>query len=112
MARAVVMRAFGGPDVLRIENVDVPALAPGDVRIRMVAAAVNHSDLEVRTGAWAIRRADPFPYVPGLEVVGDVTEVGAAVTTVRPGERVITMMQGLGGVRSERPGGYQELVTV
>ncbi len=112
MARAVVLRAFGGPEVLRIEDVELPPLAPGDIRIRTIAAAVNHSDLEVRSGAWAIRRRDPFPYVPGLEVVGEVTEVGEVVTTVRPGDRVITMMQGLGGVRSERPGGYQELVTV
>jgi NADPH:quinone reductase len=106
------MRACGGPEVLRIEDVAPPALAPGDVRVRTLAAAINHSDLEIRRGAWTIRRPDPFPYVPGLEVVGEVTEVGAAVTRVRPGERVITMMHGLGGVRSERPGGYQELVTV
>ena len=112
MARAVVLRAFGGPEVLRIEDVELPPLAPGDLRIRTLAAAVNHSDLEVRSGAWATRRRDPFPYVPGLEVVGEVAEVGGAVTAVRPGERVITMMQGLGGVRSERAGGYQEVVTV
>src|SRR5262245_41055055 len=112
MPRAVVMRAFGGPDVLRVEQVEPPALAPGDIRIRTIAAAINHSDLEIRSGAWTIRRPDPFPHVPGLEVVGEVSEVGSAVTSVRPGERVITMMQGLGGVRSERPGGYQDLVTV
>src|SRR5262249_57341951 len=63
-------------------------------------------------GGGRSRRREPFPYVPGLEVVGEVAAVGAAVTSVRPGDRVITMMQGLGGVRSERPGGYQELVTV
>src|SRR5215468_9416423 len=112
MARAVVMRSFGGPEVLRLEDVELVPLAAQDIRIRTIAAAVNHSDLEIRTGAWAIRRQDPFPYVPGLEVVGEVVEVGTAVTTVRPGNRVLTMMQGLGGVRSERPGGYQELVTV
>jgi len=112
MARAVVMRAFGGPEVLRVEDVEPPALAPGDVRIRTVAAAINHSDLEVRSGAWTIRRRDPFPYVPGLEVVGEVVAVGDTVTSVQRGDLVITMMQGLGGVRSERPGGYQALVTV
>jgi NADPH2:quinone reductase len=112
MALAIVMRAFGGPDVLHVEDIDPAPLAAGDVRIRMLAAAVNHSDLEIRAGAWPIRKRDPFPYVPGLEAVGDVVEVGAAVTTVRAGDRAITMMQGLGGVRAERPGGYQELVTV
>ena len=103
MPRAIVMRACGGPDVLRVEDVALPPLGPGEVRIRMLAAAVNHSDLEIRSGAWGIRRADPFPYVPGLEVVGELLDGGG---------RVITMMQGLGGVRSERPGGYQEVVTV
>jgi NADPH:quinone reductase len=112
MARAVVMRALGGPEVLRVEDVELPPLAPGDIRIRTIAAAINHSDLEIRSGAWAIRRRDPFPYVPGIEVVGEVSEVGSAAAGIRPGERVITMMQGLGGVRSERPGGHQEVVTV
>jgi len=106
------MRAFGGPEVLRLEDVELPPLAPGDIRIRTIAAAINHSDLEIRAGTWTIRRRDPFPYVPGLEVVGEVSEVGSAVTSVRPGELAITMMQGLGGVRSQRPGGYQEVVTV
>jgi NADPH2:quinone reductase len=112
MTRAVVMRACGGPEVLRVEEIELPRLATGDVRIRMEAAAINHSDLEIRSGAWQIRRPDPFPYVPGLEVVGEVVEVGSSVSSVRRGDRVITMMQGLGGVRSERPGGYQEYVTV
>jgi NADPH2:quinone reductase len=78
----------------------------------MIAAAVNHSDLEIRTGAWPLRRADALPYVPGLEVVGEVCEVGAALDADHVGDRVITMMQGLGGVRAERPGGYQHEVTV
>src|SRR5689334_7094869 len=110
MSRAVVMRAFGGPGVLQVEDIELTRLAAGDIRIRMEAAAINHSDLEIRRGAWSIRRPDPFPHIPGLEVVGEVVETGGAVLNVRPGDRVITMMQGLGGVRSERPGGYQEHV--
>jgi NADPH2:quinone reductase len=47
-----------------------------------------------------------------LEVVGDVVEVGREVVGVRTGDRVWTMMQGLGGVRAERDGGYAEHVTV
>jgi NADPH2:quinone reductase len=50
--------------------------------------------------------------VPGLEVVGEVVEVAGDVTSVRVGDRVWTTMQGLGGVRAERDGGYAELVTV
>jgi NADPH2:quinone reductase len=110
--RAIVVRTFGGPEVLRVEEVPLPALGPTEIRIRMIAAAVNHSDLEIRAGAWKIRRADALPYVPGLEVLGEVSEVGAAVGAYRAGDRVITMMQGLGGVRAERAGGYQHEVTV
>ncbi|HWO19868.1 MAG TPA: zinc-binding alcohol dehydrogenase family protein [Kofleriaceae bacterium] len=114
--RAIVMRAFGGPDVLRPEGFPLPPLGPAELRIRTLAAAVNHSDLEVRSGAWPLRRADALPYVPGLEVLGEVSEVGsevgAAAGAPRVGDRVITMMQGLGGVRAERAGGYQHEVTV
>jgi NADPH2:quinone reductase len=105
------MRSFGGPEVLALEEVTLAPLGPTEVRLRMLAAPVNHSDLEIRTGAWKIRCADPLSYVPGLEVVGEIVEVGSQADA-RIGDRAITMMQGLGGVRAERPGGYQELVTV
>jgi NADPH2:quinone reductase len=91
--------------------VALPVLAPDEIRVRSLVSAVNHSDLEIRAGNWPIR-GNRFPYVPGLEVVGDVVEVGAAVVDFRVGDRVTTMMQGLGGVRAERPGGYAAYVTV
>jgi NADPH2:quinone reductase len=106
------MREYGGPDVLRLEDVDVPAIGPDEVRIRVLAAAVNHADIEIRTGGWPVRGDDPFPYVPGLEAVGTVVEAGSAVDVKYLGANVVTMMQGLGGVRAERPGGYAEHVTV
>jgi NADPH2:quinone reductase len=109
---AIVMRQYGGPEVLRLETVALASLRPDEIRIRSIASPVNHSDLEIRAGNWPILRPDPFPYTPGLEVVGDVVEVGTNVSDIRVGERVITMMQGLGGVRPQRPGGYAELVVV
>ena len=110
--RAIVMRGYGGPHVLGLEEVELPELGADDVRIRALASAVNHSDLEIRAGNWPIRKPEPFPYVPGLETVGEVVAVGRKVDSVRPGARVTTMMQGLGGVRARRPGGYAEYVTV
>src|SRR4029079_2368091 len=110
--KAIVMRQYGPPDVLRVETVALPALAPGDVRIRSIASAINHSDLEIRAGNWPVRSDPPFPYIPGLEVLGEIVATGPDVTEFSKGDRVITMMQGLGGVRAVRPGGYQELVTV
>jgi NADPH:quinone reductase len=111
-ADAVVMRAYGPPAVLRLERVTLPPLAPDEIRLRSLASAINHSDLEIRAGNWPIVRAEPFPYVPGLETVGEVVAIGADVTEFRIGERAVTMMQGLGGVRARRPGGYAEFVTV
>jgi NADPH:quinone reductase len=111
-SRAIVMREYGPPEVLRPETVEHPALAASDVRIRVLAAAVNHSDLEIRAGNWPVRGAGPFTYVPGLEAVGEVVEAGLDAGTVAVGANVVTMMQGLGGVRAERPGGYADHVTV
>jgi NADPH2:quinone reductase len=111
-SRASAMRAYGAADVLRPETLELAEPAAGDVRIRVIAAAVNHSDLEVRTGNWPIRRDEPFPYIPGIEAVGEVVAAGADVVSVPVGANVVTMMQGLGGVRALRSGGYAEHVTV
>jgi len=109
---AIQIDRYGGPEELVWREVAPRALGPQEVRIRTVYAAVNRADLEIRSGAWPIVRADPFPYTPGLEVVGEIEEVGSAVTGVAPGGRVITMMQRLGGIWGERPGAYAELVDV
>jgi NADPH:quinone reductase len=111
-SRAIVMRQTGGPDVLVLEDRELLPLRDGEIRLRALASAVNHSDLEIRAGYWAIRRDPPFPYVPGLEVVGEVVEVTLGADPIRVGDHVWTMMQGLGGVRAERDGGYAEHVTV
>lgn len=111
-AHSIQMTAYGAPGVLVWAAVDLPPLRPDEVRIRTIAAAVNFTDLEIRAGHWPIRKPDPFPYTPGVEVVGEIAEIGSQVTSLVPGERVMTMMQGLGGVRGERPGGYAQYVTV
>jgi NADPH2:quinone reductase len=111
-SRAIVMRRTGPPEVLALEEVALVPLAPGEVRLRALASAVNHSDLEIRAGNWQIRREPRFPYVPGLEVVGEVAEVASDVSTFAVGDRAWTMMQGLGGVRAERDGGYADHVAV
>jgi NADPH:quinone reductase len=108
---AIMMRQYGGPDVLRVEKVPLAPVQASEVRIRAIASAVNHSDLEIRAGNWPVLKREPFPYTPGLETVGQVVETGASVTEVHVGDRVMTMMQGLGGV-AQRPGGYAEYVTV
>lgn len=111
-SRAIVLEKYGPPSVMTWREVQLAPLRADEVRLRTLAAPVNHSDLEIRAGNWPILREPPFPYVPGLEVVGDVIAIGSEVTGIAVGDRVFTMMQGLGGVRAERPGGYAEHVTV
>ena len=109
---AVVMDRYGGTEVLEWREVTLTPVRPTEVRLRTIASAVNRADVEIRQGEWPIQRDEPFPYVPGLETLGTVEEAGSEVTTLRPGDRVITMMQRLGGIHGERPGGYGEHVTV
>ena len=102
VSHAIVMRRFGPPDVLVVEDCALPPLAAGEARVRVLAAAVNHSDLRVRAGDWPIRKPSPFPYVPGLEAVGEVVEVASDVATVRVGDRAWTTMQGRRRARRAR----------
>ncbi|MFP5361235.1 MAG: zinc-binding alcohol dehydrogenase family protein [Thermoleophilia bacterium] len=111
---AVEIDRYGGPEELVWRAVRRAPLGDDEVRIRTLFAAVNRADIEIRRGEWPIARDDPFPYTPGLEVVGVVDEVGAAVApaAVAAGDHAITMMQRLGGIWGERPGGYGEFVVV
>lgn len=109
---AIEIDRYGGPRELTWRAVRRPPPGPGEIRIRTLHAAVNRADLEIRSGAWPIAGDDPFPYTPGLEAVGVVDSVGAGVEGLAPGARVITMMQRLGGIWGERPGGYGEFVVV
>jgi NADPH2:quinone reductase len=109
---AIEIDRYGGPEELVWRAVSRPPPAAGEVRLRTLFAAVNRADVEIRRGEWPIERSQPFPYTPGLEVVGVVDAVGAEVDGVAPGDHAITMMQRLGGIWGERPGGYGEYVVV
>jgi len=74
--QAVVFEEFGGPEVLRTEDVTEPHAGPGQTRVRVRAAGVNPIDFKVRRG-WTKGFIDvTFPATPGLEVAGVVDEVG------------------------------------
>ena len=111
-AHAIQIDRYGGPEELVWREVQTPQPGPGEVRIRTRFAAVNRADVEIRRGKWPIVRDDPFPYTPGLEVVGEIDALGVGVEGVAAGDRAITMMQRLGGVWGERPGGYGDHVVV
>ena len=97
---------------MELVDVTLPDLKKDEVRFRVIAAPVNRADIEVRSGNWPIVRANPFPYIPGIEAVGQITECGKGVHGIKVGEHVVTMMQKLGALDGEVAGAYQEFVTV
>jgi NADPH2:quinone reductase len=89
--KAVRYHQFGGPEVLRWEEVPEPAVGPGDVLIRVAAAGVNSSDLMRRAGTYHPNLR--LPHAEGVEAAGTVERVGAGVADgPRPGDRVMTML--------------------
>src|SRR5688500_17259267 len=88
MMKAIRVHEFGGPEVLRLEEVEEPRPAAGQVVVRVRAAGVNPVDTYIRAGAHAVRPA--LPYTPGLDAAGVVESVGEGVTRLAPGQRVYT----------------------
>jgi len=107
--KAIGVTEFGGPDALHVVELPDPEAGPGQVRIRVRAAAVNPTDTGLRSGARAALLKDiPPPYIPGMDVAGVLEQVGGgAQTDLRPGERVIAIV-----VPHGQTGGYAERVVV
>jgi NADPH2:quinone reductase len=85
MTRVIVDR-FGGPEVLRVVEDDVPEPGPGEVRVRVLAAGVSFTDAQIRAGTYLGGPKPPF--TPGYELVGVVEELGPGCSRLRVGDRV------------------------
>jgi NADPH2:quinone reductase len=96
--KAIRIHEFGGPEVMRLEEVADPEAGTGQVVVRVAAAGVNPVDTYIRSGAHA-RRPD-LPYTPGMDAAGTVAAVGEGVRRVKVGERVYTAGT-LGGAYAE-----------
>ena len=123
---AVRLHRFGGPDALTFERVAEPVPAAGEVVVRVRAAAVNHLDLDIRSGS--SRLPIRFPHVLGMEAAGEVAAIAPGVSGPSLGDRVAVLYQTRCGTcafcaagehslcpRAEllgvhRPGGYAEYV--
>lgn len=104
--RAMVLDQFGGPEVLRLGEIERPRAVPGEIVIQAAYAGVNPADWKAREGWLAQYFAYQFPFVLGFDVAGVVAEVGEGVTDLTVGDRVIAVSnQG----RGER-GSYAEYV--
>lgn len=84
--RAAIFSRHGGPDVIGIEDVAVPEPAAGEVRVRVVAAGMNHLDLWVRRG---LPIDTVMPHIGGSDIAGIVEAVGSGVAETWLGERVV-----------------------
>lgn len=84
--KAIRVREFGGPEVLRLEEVPDVQPGSGQVVVRVRAAGVNPVDTYIRTGAYAVKPA--LPYTPGLDAAGIVEAIGEGVSRVAAGDRV------------------------
>ncbi|OCW59646.1 NAD(P)H-quinone oxidoreductase [Hoeflea olei] len=99
--RAIEIRKPGGPEVLTLTERDTPVPGESELLVRVLAAGVNRPDCLQRQGAYP-----PPPGasdIPGLEIAGEVAEVGSAVRRFKPGDRVCALVPG---------GGYAEFATV
>jgi NADPH:quinone reductase len=96
--RAVVVPAYGGPDVLTVRELPEPEPGPGEVSITVTFAGVNYTDVRNRIGDGLGR----VPFVPGVEVAGTVRAIGPGVTGLAPGQPVAALTRGHG---------YAEVVT-
>jgi len=83
---AIRVRAFGGPEALTLEDIQVPELTSGHVMVRVHAAGVNPVDTYIRTGTHAIKPV--LPYTPGTDMAGVVEATGEGVSSWKPGDRV------------------------
>jgi len=84
--KAIVLHQVGDPEALRLEDAPAPATAPGQVLVRLRAAALNHRDLYICRGQYA---GIKFPIIPGSDGVGEVASVAEGVQGLRPGDPVI-----------------------
>ena len=102
--RAIQIQEFGDPEVLRVQEVSIPVPGPGELLVRVHAAAVNPVDTSIRAGRAGGLSGASLPYVPGFDVSGTVTAIGSGVDVFEVDDEVFAM------VNLRRGGTYAEYV--
>jgi NADPH2:quinone reductase len=93
--KGILVREFGGPEVMKLEEIPTPKPAAGQVLVRIHATGVNPYDTYMRAGTYAIK--PPLPYTPGSDGAGVIEAVGDGVKRVKSGDRVYTAKTVSGG---------------
>jgi NADPH2:quinone reductase len=88
MIQAVRIHSHGGPEVMRLEEIELPPPGPGEARVRHTAIGLNFSDINVRRGGFYQKDPLPMPIILGNEAAGVVLAVGDKVDDVKAGDRV------------------------
>lgn len=86
----IVLTGQGGPEKLRIDDTDSPAPGKGQVRVRVIASGVSFAEVQMLGRRYPMQPS--YPFVPGYDLVGEVTAVGAGVTGVAVGDRVAALV--------------------
>lgn len=86
--KAIVVREFGLPEVMKLEDVPTPKVGASSVLVNVKAAGVNPVDAYIRTGTYA--QKPTLPYTPGKDAAGIVEKIGENVTKFKVGDRVLT----------------------
>jgi len=84
--KAIQVHEFGGPEVLKLEEIPTPKPAAGQVLVRIHGVGVNPYDTYMRNGTYAVKPT--LPYTPGSDGAGVIEAVGPGITKVKPGDRV------------------------
>ena len=87
--KRVVVDHFGGPEVLKVVEADVPRPGPGEVRVRVLAAGVSFTDAQLRAGTYL--GVPKPPVTPGYDLVGVVEELGPDCRRLREGDRIAAL---------------------
>ncbi|MEH1808397.1 NAD(P)-dependent alcohol dehydrogenase [Nostoc sp.] len=103
--KAVVIRRYGATEVLQYEDVEQPKIEPTQLLVKVRASSVNPIDWKIRQGMLSLIAGSKFPKILGLDVAGDVVEVGSGVRRFKPGDAIY-------GSTSFPGGGYAEFAAV
>lgn len=107
LMRAIAIQKNGSPRVLKYVEFRTPLPTADEVLVKVHAATVNHTDIFHREGRFIIRK--PMPHILGMDVAGEVVEVGEKVKNWNIGDRVVATFEALG---RERDGAYAEYTAI
>jgi NADPH:quinone reductase-like Zn-dependent oxidoreductase len=107
--KAIVYHRYGDADLLRIEEIEQPVAAKGNIVVKIMSAAVNPADWQIRSGK-RTHLVEPFTFIPGIDMAGIVEQIGSDVSGFGVGDRVFGLAPF--DLDKEGRGSYAEFVEV